>query len=260
MKKIILTEDDYHAYVDNQISAEKKKAVEKLMQQDHKIAQQIKDWQQQNILINDFYSSQPTDMPPIVIPKKAPKKVTYAIAASLFFTLLGGSIGWFAHGYSQPTMTQNTHNFVNSAISAHQVYTVEVLHPVEVLAAQKSQLVSWLSKRINHSLTIPNIDSYGYSLLGGRLLSMRKGRAAAQLMFENKAGQRLTLLVSKNPIYRNQAFHLKRDQNINAYYWMDAHVAYSITSEMDTTHLQKLSKAIYLQINTAAEKQLVSSL
>ena len=270
MKKnrLEITEGDLHAYVDNQLSADKIEAIETLMHEDPKIAQQVQEWQQQNSVINELFNKKASTEAPEkfnlkhLVEKQSRTKEEniagkiqkspwhYSMAASLFLMLMSGTAGWFANDLSQPqTMTTNTTNFVNSAISAHQVYSVEVLHPVEVNADKQIHMVTWLSKRIGHPLTVPNLKNYGYKLLGGRLLSMREGRSAAQIMFENKEGKRITLLVSKNPIYRDQAFHLKSDNNINAYYWMDSNVAYSITGEMNSDTLRKLSKSVYEQLS-----------
>ncbi|MCK5811242.1 MAG: anti-sigma factor [Cocleimonas sp.] len=260
-KKIEIQEDDLHAYIDNQLSVEKIEAVETLMRNDPDIALQVYEWQQQNKAITAlFYKNESTPIPEKLklnnIIKKAQKKKPnspkipwhYSTAASLFLLIIGGTLGWFAHDLSQP-ITKNTINFVNSAISAHQVYTVEVLHPVEINADKQKYLITWLSKRIGHSLAVPDLQDYGYNFLGGRLLSMREGKAAAQLMFENNEGQRVTLLVSKNKSYRDQALHLKNSNEINAYYWMDSKVAYSITGEMSADVLRKLSRSVYQQLN-----------
>lgn len=267
---IKIQEDDLHAYVDNQLSAEKVDAVEALMRKNPQIAQQVHKWQQQNKAISELFDNEAfTEIPDQLNLKRLNENSNkkgentrktprfYSLAASLTLIVISGTIGWFAHDLSQP-MTPNTANFVSSAISAHQVYTVEVLHPVEVNADKQKHLVAWLSKRIDHPLAVPDLQDYGYNLLGGRLLSMRKGRTAAQLMFENEEGKRVTLLVSKNPSYQDQAFHLKNESGVNAFYWMDTNVAYSIASKMNSNSLRKLSKSVYEQFSKKQPRQVAS--
>ena len=268
---IEIHEDDLHAYVDKQLSAEKVEAVEALMRKDPQIAQKVYDWKKQNKVIlalfdEEAFAEIPDKLSLEYLNKESNNKIEkaqgtpwfYSMAASIFFMTISGTIGWFAHDISH-SMTPNTTNFVNSAISAHQVYTVEILHPVEVNANQQKHLITWLSKRIDHPLAVPDLQAYGYNLLGGRLLSMLKGRAAAQLMFENKEGKRVTLLVSRNPSYRDQAFHLKNEGDINAFYWMDSNVAYSIASKMSSEALRKLSKSVYEQLNNEKRPKQVAS-
>jgi len=271
---IKIQEDDLHAYVDNQLSADKVEAVEALMRKDPNIAEQVLEWQKQNNEIAKLFENRDfTEIPDQLnlekLKKKPNKKLIktedrqrkstpwfYSMAASLFLMVISGSIGWFAHDLSQP-LSQNTKNFVNSAISAHEVYSVEVLHPVEVKANQKDHLVAWLSKRINHTFTAPNLKEYNYSLLGGRLLAMKKGKPGAQLMYENPEGKRVTLLISKNKTYHDQSFHLKKVDNINAFYWMDSKVAYSLTGEVNSKFLRDISTSIYQQLIEKKPKQLV---
>ncbi len=267
-----MTEDDLHAYVDKQLSAEKIEAVEALMQQDPEVAQQIQDWQAQNKALSQLYNEKNFSQTPerlninrlgrsadsisdIKHPKKQLRQKFYSMAASLLLITFGGLVGWFANNDSQP-QTVNTTSFVNSAISAYQVYSVEILHPVEVGADKQKHLLSWLSKRIDYPLNIPNLKDYGYKLLGGRLLAMREGNPAAQLMFENKEGKRVTLLVSKNSKYLDQSFYLKNKQNINTFYWMDNHVAYSVTGKINSQSLRKLSKSVYQQLSANSYHQL----
>ena len=258
---IKIQEDDLHAYVDNQLSSDKIEAVEALMCKDPIIAKQVLEWQKQNNEISKLFEKKDfTDIPDQLNLEKLNKKRVktknkqskstprfYSMAASLFLMVISGSVGWFANDLSQP-LPQNTKSFVNSAISAHQVYSVEVLHPVEVNADKKAHLVTWLSKRIDHTFAAPNLEKYNYSLLGGRLLAMRKGKPGAQLMYENTEGKRVTLLISKNQNYRDQSFHLKNSNNINAFYWMDANVAYSITGEVSAKFLREISTSVYQQL------------
>ncbi len=262
---IDIHDDDLHAYVDNQLSEEKRHAVEKLMANNPEIATKVQQWQQQNQAIKAYFDKENfNDIPEqLDLNKLKSKSISnqknensksarlpwyYAMAASVFLMLTSGLIGWFAHDALTP-VEENRPDFANLAISAYEVFSVEVLHPVEVGADKKEHLVAWLSKRIDHPIKLPALEDYGYKLLGGRLLSMQEGRPAAQFMFENKQGKRITWLVSKSPIYKDHAFFFKNENKINSYYWMDSNIAYSVSGEMDRDNLHKLSKGIYQQIN-----------
>lgn len=257
-KTIEIQEQDLHAYVDHQLSEEKRQAVEALMLTDPKVALQVQQWQQQNKMIVDHFDKSDSGEMPEKLKLKNLKSIQknkgshkpswfYAMAAS-FLMVVSGSIGWFAHGLTQPVQ-QNMINFVDSAIAAHQVFSVEVRHPVEVGANEQDHLVAWLSKRVDHQLKIPELKDFGYTLLGGRLLSMRKGRPAAQFMFEDKEGQRVTWMISKNPSYHDRALLSKKEKSVNSFYWMDSKVAYSVTGEISRNDLHELSLGIHKQIN-----------
>ena len=59
---------------------------------------------------------------------------------------------------------------VAEAVAAHNLYTREVVHPVEVGADQQTDLTAWLSKRLGRNLVVPDFRPLGFSLVGGRLL------------------------------------------------------------------------------------------
>ncbi len=268
-----IQEADLHAYVDKQLAEDKLQAVEAFIKENPEIAKKVAQWQQQNEAINAFFTKD--DFTTI------PEKLTldhlktsqsaqrtsinntqnrpwyYSLAASLLLMTISAMAGWTAKSLSH-TSRPNGVNFVNSAISAYQVFSVEKQHPVEISADKQNHLVAWLSQRIGHPLQLPDLQKFNYKLLGGRLLSMQKGRPAAQFMFENKQGKRLTLLVSKNPSYHDLGFNMKKGDKINAFYWMDSNVAYSITGEINIDKLRQLSKVVYQQLKQKSDKQIAA--
>jgi anti-sigma factor RsiW len=109
--------------------------------------------------------------------------------------------GWLFHAQTltsgaDVTLTQRSvsREFVHAASVAHAVYAPEKRHPVEVAATEQQHLVQWLSKRLNRPLKVPDLSTEGYALVGGRLLPGEDG-ARAQFMFENTAGERVTLYI-----------------------------------------------------------------
>jgi anti-sigma factor RsiW len=75
------------------------------------------------------------------------------------------------------------------------VYAPERRHAVEVAAAQDDHLVTWLSKRLNRTLTIPSLHGYECELVGGRLLPGEDG-PAAQFMYQDASGERHMLYMA----------------------------------------------------------------
>ena len=47
---------------------------------------------------------------------------------------------------------------------------VEVRHPVEVPGSERAHMTQWLSKRLGSELRVPDLQSIGLKLVGGRLL------------------------------------------------------------------------------------------
>ncbi|MDE1011829.1 MAG: anti-sigma factor, partial [Paraburkholderia fungorum] len=130
-------------------------------------------------------------------------------------------------------------SFAERADIAYAVYTPEQRHPVEVAANEEEHLISWLSKRLNRPLSVPSLQEYGYSLVGGRLLPGEAG-PAAQFMYENRSGERLTLYITG--ISRDEtAFRLFRDGNRRTFYWVSDRMGYALSGPIAEDKLRSIA-------------------
>lgn len=245
-----ITQSDLHAYVDQQLADERLEAVETWLRDHPKERANVRRWQRQNdALLRAFDKKHFTQIPSrldVTRLKARQRPVYQSIAASLLLLVVGGLIGWFAHA---PLQTQTaSFDFTRPAIAAFRVYTAEVRHPVEVGADQASHLIKWLSKRLDYPLKIPRLDSLGYELIGGRLLAISEG-PAAQLMFEDLAGNRITLFATQSPGKQETAFHFSRDRDISAFYWIDDAIGYAIIGKTDRQSLLRIAHLVYAQLN-----------
>ena len=144
----------------------------------------------------------------------------YPYAAAALLMLASGTAGWHLHDRVTGTRAQAT-QIARVAAMAHVVYSPEVRHPVEVGADQEEHLVRWLSKRLGTSLKIPHLVAQGYALVGGRLLPGERG-PAAQFMYQDGKGQRLTLYVRvSNDVRAPTAFRFAQENGVGVFYWLD---------------------------------------
>jgi len=134
------------------------------------------------------------------------------------------------------------------AARAHLVYAPEVRHPVEVDATQQEHLVKWLSKRLAVELKVPLLTGEGFELLGGRLLPGPEG-PVAQFMYQDSAGKRLTLYVSKpNRADQPAAFRYAQEGPVSVFYWIDRDCGYALSGELDRPTLTRVATAVYRQL------------
>ena len=138
---------------------------------------------------------------------------------------------------------------------AHVVYTPEKRHPVEVAAAEQQHLVQWLSKRLDHPLKVPDLSSLGYTLVGGRLLPGETG-ARAQFMFEDAAGERITLYIgtldaqaADAAASRETAFRFASDGAVPSFYWIDRGFGYAVAGRLPRDALLKLATLAYRELS-----------
>jgi len=164
-----------------------------------------------------------------------------AMAAGLALLIAGGSGGWFM---AQQSGSAAAASIADLAIGAHEVYSVEVRHPVEVAAAEKDHLQAWLSKRVGTAFVIPDLSDQGYTLLGGRLLAAGE-TPAAQLMYEDAAKKRITIFLTANPGQAKAALRVEEKGGLVACYWLDGPLGFAIAGEMDRTRMMQLARTVY---------------
>src|SRR5882672_9742618 len=101
--KIPVTEDELHAYVDNELPAERRGDVEAWLATHPDDAERVRSWRAMADALHARYDAI-ADEP---IPKqlelerlgRQPRKWIYgAIAAALVAFIAGGGVGWLAHG------------------------------------------------------------------------------------------------------------------------------------------------------------------
>jgi anti-sigma factor RsiW len=138
----------------------------------------------------------------------------------------------------------------HEARNAYLIYASEVRHPVEVFADQEAHLASWLGKRLSiNDLKVPNLQSLGFRLVGGRLLPVAD-KPGAMFMYENEAGQRITVLVGRNEENRETSFRFAAASGIETFYWIDGALGYAVTGDIPRDLLQRVAEECYRQFPT----------
>lgn len=246
-----VTEDELHAYVDGELPADRRLAVEAWLAAHPEDAARVAAWRLQSDAIRARYG----DVAAQPIPLKLKlDRMSYAArswkiaaaAAVIAAFFLGGLAGWVARESASDTPSA-FERLTAQALDAHKVYAVEVRHPVEVVAAESEHLQQWLSKRVGYPLRAPNLETQGLLLVGGRLLPTPTGAAAAFFMYENASGDRFTLYCAKANT-PNTAMRYNAADKAGAIYWVDGNVAYVVSSASERKQLWKVARAAYEQI------------
>lgn len=177
-----------------------------------------------------------------------PGRGRFTDRALIVCLLLAGGIaaGWFARdvtGGPRPTAGRAWAGLSRDALSAHRAYVVEVAHPVEIGAKDEAYLAQWLSQRLKRRVVLPDLaDGFGLSLLGGRILPAGPD-VAAQVMYADKAGTRLTVYLRTGE-RGEPAFNFMRDGDVSTFAWVDQGTGYVVAAAMDRERLQKIARAI----------------
>ncbi|MBO0742265.1 MAG: anti-sigma factor [Hyphomicrobiaceae bacterium] len=251
-------EAELHAYLDGELAAQERAELEALLAANPVELALLRDFRDLNEAIVRGYANRldapvPERLKQVLagIPEhvadrrsRSARGWIEAVVAMLIAALAAGT-GYVLRDLTVATRRETA--FVATAIGAHSVYVPEVRHPVEVGAAEETHLVQWLTKRLGANVRAPTLSALGWKLVGGRLLPDR-GLPAAQFMYEDAAGRRLTLYLRKETGLNNAAFQFAERDGFGAFYWVDQPLAYAIAGRLARDELMGLASAVYGQL------------
>jgi anti-sigma factor RsiW len=250
---------DLHAYVDGQLDPARRAAVEEWFADNPEAASHAAFYARLNETLHRRFDPILDDpIPPAMMrPQRwrlPPWSGSAALAASFLAAGLVG--GWFAREVLvAPTIVERivavTPPLEMQAAVAHAVYAAEVRHPVEVGADEEAHLVRWLSNRLGHPIKAPRLEALGYRLMGGRLLPAASGGAAAQFMYEDARGVRITLFLRNNDAGQDEtAFRFAVEENgVNVFYWIDRSFGCALSATLPREELLMVAREVYEQIS-----------
>jgi len=249
----IVSEDELHAYVDGELPAARRGAVEAWLATHPEDAAHVAAWRSQAELIRARYGGVADERPPqrldlVRLERRRRWRVgAIAAAAVIAAFIAGGTAGWFARAL-EDAPSSDLRRFTAEALDAYRLYVVEVRHPVEVAGDQRPHLTQWLSNRLGSPVRIPELETMGLKLVGGRLLPGPTG-ATAFFMYETTSGERFTLYCGLTND-RETALRYTSGQHNAAYYWVDRHLACVLSGPAERDRLHAIAQAAYDQIDS----------
>jgi anti-sigma factor RsiW len=254
-----VTEDELNAYMDGELPFERHAAVEAWLSTHPEDAARVSAWRAHAASIKTRYGGVARESVPDRLnlarlrrlQRRWQRPAAFAAAVLVAF-LTGGVSGWFARELGDAASAPSK-VLTADALEAHQLYVVEVRHPVEVPGSEAPHLVQWLSKRLGYDLRAPDLGSVGLKLVGGRLLPGPTG-AAGLLMYETASGERFTLY-SAHLDAPETALRYRQSGQIAAFYWIDNSKAYVMTGPADRDRLRRVAQSAYNQLEIGGPRK-----
>jgi anti-sigma factor RsiW len=160
---------------------------------------------------------------------------------ALLLTASAGG-GWWLHSNQMvwPEVETPAMSFARQATSAHLVYAPDMRHPVEFGADQEDMLLH-LSERLGDTLHVPVLTDVGFTLVGSRLLPAA-GKPAAQLMYEDPEGGRITLYIrarwsAPTAGHPEGSVSYATQEQVGLVYWLEGPFAHALIGAMDREQL-----------------------
>ncbi|WP_158809189.1 anti-sigma factor [Beijerinckia sp. L45] len=174
-----------------------------------------------------------------------------AAAAAVVF-LVGAGSAFLADrvvpGLSRPAAASAATMVARDATAAYRTFVVDVAHPVEVGGENEGLLIQWLSTRLGLPLAAPDLSTFGYTLMGGRVLPGFT-RPAAQLMYENARGKRVTVFIRPSKGGGEGSLRFQQDGETASFIWMGDNFGCAITGAIGRDELRPIAEAVYRRLD-----------
>ncbi len=242
-----------HAYVDDRLDSADRARVEAHLLQDAEATRKVEAWAAQADALRAAFPLDEAEPVPAAMralfarPSLLDRTIKFAprMAALLLVAVLSAGAGWWGHarlgGNPLPPLPRE-------AARAHAIYTAEVLHAVEVPASEEKHLVAWLSKRLGTQLKAPYLGNAGFNLVGGRLLPAGRKDLAAQFMYENPRGERLTLYIRDGEPGEDSSFRVTEENGATGFYWVDNGYGYALVGPLRRDAMLPIAREVYAQL------------
>lgn len=247
-KSTPVTDTDLHAYADDRLDTGRRALVEQWLAGHPADAERVRAWQQQRDGLHALFDPALDEPVPESLHAQPPRRRALLLQATAMIAtaVIGGVLGWSLRG---ERVVLESASLPQQAALAHLVYAPEVLHPVEVGASEETHLVAWLSKRLGAPVRAPHLGEAGFDLIGGRLLP-GDGGPAAQFMYQDRSGRRLTLYVRSAAAGNNEtAFRFAQEDRVGVFYWVDGPFGYALSGELERPQLLRVAEIVYRALN-----------
>ena len=230
------------AYVDGELTADERLAVEEMASKDPRIAEELESLFALNNELRGVFDelldkpvpaelAAATKLTPASAPANSNRAPLRALAASL---LIGAAIGaggmWFNQGNTPPVQVAAARSWLGEVAEYHQVYARQKRHLVEVPASEKDHIETWLSKEVGVPFKVPDLEAAGWTFQGARLL-VAAGKPVAQLMYTDANGAVIALCALANGSGTPAGTALKQFGDVHMATWKSETGSFAIVGE-----------------------------
>ncbi len=246
MNTRIPDDDTLQAYVDGQLDDIRRREVDACLAAQPALAARVAQWQRdaaglRAALAGDLALPPQPRLDPASIRhvRRRRARQRLALCASLVLALgLGGVGGWQAKSVRVAAAAPP----MDDAVAAYRIFATDRTRPVEMDATHGPELQAWLSARLGRPMSLPDLQSYGFRLLGGRMLATPDG-AAAMLMYQDDDGRRISFYVRPSTRFAD-ARGSRDDDGLALRYWYRNGYGFAVVGRADDPRTLEVQQAI----------------
>ncbi|WDY55940.1 anti-sigma factor family protein [Pseudomonas sp. PSKL.D1] len=248
MTRLIPTEHELHAYVDDRLEPARRAEVQAWLSANPEEAMKVEAWRSDARRLRAALAGlgEPAGAPQLDLRQlqaglRQRRQRRLASAAVLLLALgIGGVGGWQAR---QVTLAGNELPMAD-AVQAHRLFAGS--DTLDIQASDPTRLRDWLGKHFSRVGQLPDLTGYGFEPVGARLLSNETGPAAL-LVFEDHKGQRISLFLrSPGDHYQRMPQGQRVDGQLEARYWSHGAYNFALVSAADDVRGAGVGEALRL--------------
>jgi anti-sigma factor RsiW len=253
-----VSEDDLHAFVDEQLTPERRAMVLRYLQ-DHPVeAARVAAYAAQRDALRAALAEQhdptvpPQLDPRVLIRRRQEHRVLlWRTAAAVVLAFgVGGGGGWFLRGRLEAP-SSDIETLIREAVANHIVYTADRRRPTELGEDQREDLARWVSNRLNRKVVPPDLTDSGFRYMGGRLAATPEG-PAGMFMYQNAAGVRLTVFVRPDMHAQSAPIVPIDSQPVGGAAWIEKGVGYTVVAPVPSDELRRIAEEVQRLLNARA--------
>lgn len=253
-----ITEDDLHAYVDQALDAARQAEVADYLADHPEVARRVEGYIKQREALRAALAPVAGEpVPPelnLARMLEAPRRPTWlswrAAAAALLLLAVGGAGGWAARDVTPPP-SEGIAALAQEAADNYLVYAPDRARPVEIKAADRAVLLTWVSNRLGRPVSAPDLSASGYRFMGGRLVATAHGPAAL-FLYDDDRGTRLALLMRPMTVDRNMPMSEHSRGAVEGIAWAEQGLGFSLVGPASSEALHPLADEVRRQIDNDA--------
>ena len=253
-----ITEDDLHGYVDQVLAPERRAEVEAYLAGHPEVARRVAGYAAQRDGLRQALGPIAQEpVPPelslarMIEARRSPAwgRSWQAAAAAVLLLAIGGAGGWAWRGLAEPPRS-GIAALAREGAENYAVYASDHTRAVELDAADRPQLVRWLSDRLQRPVAVPDLTQAGYRFMGGRLVATPHGPAGL-LMYDDGRGTRLAMLVRPMDIEGDTPMSEHRSGDVSGLAWADQGLGYTLVGDMPANGLLPAAEEARRQIRAS---------
>lgn len=257
-----VSEGELNALVDGELDPARQAQVEAQLAENPDAARRVARYRAQNAGLHALYDDLlHEEMPEAIVTALAGRRrpavpAWAAMAAAIALLVAGGAGGWVANDLMRPEPAPvaqagppiDTQELMVRAAMAHVVSDRDDL--VRPASGDMDQLGEYITTRMGVQVRVPRLESFGYHLMGCRILPDTDG-PAAQFVYENDAGEKVSLYVRTEKARGVDITYALAD-DLSMFYWNDSSRSYALVTHLDDkdsrSALLNAARAVYGQL------------